>query len=55
MMLFYETKLFIDDVLYSFKSKKNLLSFKNIHPNRYYIETIIDNDSDYLCITFIAH
>ena len=33
------TKLCIDDALYSPKSRRNLLSFKDIHYNGYYIET----------------
>lgn len=33
------TKFCIDDVLFSSKSQKNLLSFKDIHQNGYHIET----------------
>ena len=44
----------INDVLYSVKSKRNLLSFKNICHNGYHIETTYDNNKEYLCITHIV-
>ena len=33
------TKLFIDDALYFSRSRRNLLSFKDIHRNKYHVET----------------
>ncbi|PIN13099.1 hypothetical protein CDL12_14284 [Handroanthus impetiginosus] len=41
------TKLVIDNALFSSKSRKNLLSFKDIRRNGYLIETI--NDSNVEC------
>ncbi|TYJ00922.1 hypothetical protein E1A91_A13G118400v1, partial [Gossypium mustelinum] len=35
-----DTKIVIDDALYSTKSQRNLLSFKDIRLNGYHIETI---------------
>ena len=34
------TRFHINDVLYSSKSRRNLLSFKDIHRNGYHIETM---------------
>ncbi|KAK1570985.1 hypothetical protein Q3G72_010194 [Acer saccharum] len=45
------TKICINDTLYSSKSKRNLLSFKDIRCNGYHIETINDENIEYLCIT----
>jgi hypothetical protein len=39
IMLPKGTKLYIDDALYSSKSRRNLLSFKDIRYNGYHIET----------------
>ena len=44
----------INDVLYSIRSRRNLLSFKDIHHNGYHIETTYDNNKEYLCITRIV-
>ena len=44
----------INDVLYSVKSKRNFLSFKDIRHNGYHIETTYDNNKEYLCITHIV-
>ena len=44
------TKFQIDDALYSNKSNKNLLSFKDIRRNRYHIETMSHNGNKYLLI-----
>jgi hypothetical protein len=38
------TRFIIDNALFSTKSRRNLLSFKDIHHNRYYIETTNEND-----------
>ena len=45
-----DTKLDIKNALYSSKSKRNLLSFKDICYNRYRIETISEGGNEYLCI-----
>jgi hypothetical protein len=45
------TKLYIDDALYSSKSRRNLLSFKDIRCNEYHIETMQENNVEYFCIT----
>ncbi|PIN15441.1 hypothetical protein CDL12_11914 [Handroanthus impetiginosus] len=48
------TKFVVDDALFSSKSKKNLLSFKDIRRNRYHIDTINESNIEYLCITKIV-
>ena len=45
------TKLQIKDVLYSNKSSRNLLSFKDIRRNGYHIETMNHGANEYLLIT----
>ncbi|KAG4192625.1 hypothetical protein ERO13_A07G173700v2 [Gossypium hirsutum] len=45
------TKFIIDDVLYSTKSQRNLLSFKDISLNGYHIETMNEKNVEYLYIT----
>ncbi|KAA3477341.1 retroelement pol polyprotein-like [Gossypium australe] len=47
------TKFQINDALYSPKSPKNLLSFKDIRHNGYHIETISEENDEYLQITSI--
>jgi hypothetical protein len=42
------TKLIINDALYSSKSRRNLLSFKDIRRNGYHIETMTENNIEYL-------
>jgi GAG-pre-integrase domain/Integrase core domain len=49
------TKLIINDALYSSKSRKNLLSFKDIRCNGYHIETMTENNIEYLQITTIKY
>ena len=51
IMLPNGTKLQIDDALYSSRSRKNLLSFKDIHRNGYHLETINEGNIEWLCIT----
>ena len=41
----------IDNVLYSSKSKRNLLSFKDIRGNGYHIEINNEDSEEYLNIT----
>ena len=47
------TKFQIEDALYSNKSSRNLLSFKDIRPNGYHIETMNHDENEYLLITSI--
>ena len=45
------TRFNIDNALYSSRSKRNLLSFKDIRNNGYHVETMDENNVEYLCIT----
>ncbi|CAN1250021.1 Copia protein [Linum perenne] len=47
------TKMHIEDALYSTKSCRNLLSYKDIRRNGYHIETMEEEDKEYLVITSI--
>ena len=49
------TKLQIEDALYSNKSSRNLLGFKDIRRNRYHIETMNHDANEYLLITSIIY
>ena len=49
------TKLIIDDALYSSRSRRNLLSFKDIRKNGYHIETMNEKNCEYLHITSIKN
>ena len=51
IVLHNNTKFQIDDALYSNKSNRNLLSFKDIRQNGYHIETMNHNGNEYLLIT----
>ena len=44
------TRFIIDNVLFSTKSRINLLSFKDIRRNGHHIETVNDNGIKYLHI-----
>ena len=46
------TTLYIEDALLSTRSKRNLLSFKDVRHNRYQLEIIYENNNDCLCIIF---
>ena len=48
------TKIHIDDALYSTKSQRNLLSFKDIRRNEYHIETTNEDNTEYLYITDVV-
>ena len=48
------TKLCIDDALYSSKSSRNLLNFKDIRYNGYHIETNNEGSEEFLYITSIV-
>ena len=47
------TRFHINDVLYFSKSKRNLPSFKDIRRNGYHIETMNEDNVEYLYITSI--
>ncbi|KAG4215690.1 hypothetical protein ERO13_A01G192450v2 [Gossypium hirsutum] len=49
------TKFIIDDALYSTKSQRNLLSFKDIRLNGYRIETMNEKNVEYLYITNVEY
>ena len=51
IMLPNGTKLQINDALYSTRSRRNLLSFKDIRRNGYHLETINEGNIEWLCIT----
>ncbi|CAN1243748.1 hypothetical protein LINPERPRIM_LOCUS5800 [Linum perenne] len=48
------TKMHIEDALYSTKSCRNLLSYKDIRRNGYHIETMEEENKEYLVITSIV-
>ena len=54
IMLPKGTKLCIDDTLYSSKSSRNLLSFKDIRYNGYHIETNNEGSEEFLYIILIV-
>jgi hypothetical protein len=47
------TKFCIDDALYSSKSRRNLISFKDIRLNGYHLKTTNEGSDEYLYITSI--
>ena len=49
------TKFQINNALYSNKSNRNLLSFKDIRRNGYHIETMHHEENEYLLITSIIY
>ncbi|KAB2074088.1 hypothetical protein ES319_A07G129500v1, partial [Gossypium barbadense] len=55
LLLLKGTKFFIDNVLFSTKSQRNLLSFKNIRINGYHIETMNEKNIEYLYITKVEY
>ena len=50
-MLSNGTILTIEEALYSPCSGKTLLSFKDVRDNNYHIETYVENEVEFLCIT----
>ena len=54
-MLPNEIRFHINDALYSRKSIRNLLSFKDIHKNGNHIETMNESNKKYLYITSIFY
>ena len=55
IMLQNGTRFHINDVLYSSKSTRNLLNFKDIRRNRYHIETMNEGNIECLYITFVIY
>ena len=55
MMLPNGTRFHINDALYSSKSIRNLLGFKDICRNGYHIETMNEGNTECLYITFIVY
>ena len=49
------TKIHINDALYYAKSKRNLLSFKDIRRNGYHIETMNNGSNEYLLTTSVIY
>ncbi|KAB2062876.1 hypothetical protein E1A91_A10G184000v1, partial [Gossypium mustelinum] len=49
------TKFIIDDALYSTKSQRNLLSFKDIRLNGYHIEIMNEKNIEYPDITNVEY
>ena len=47
------TRFHRNETLYSSKSRRNLLSFKDIHKNGYHIETMNEYNEEYLYVTSI--
>src|SRR3954463_12430255 len=45
------TRLSIHNALYASRSRRNLLSFKDIRGNGYHVETTRENETEFLCIT----
>ncbi|XP_074267237.1 uncharacterized protein LOC141590558 [Silene latifolia] len=54
ILLPWGTKIEVVDALYSPKSQRNLLSFKDIRRNGYHIETISEGNNEFLQITSIT-
>lgn len=48
------TRFCIDNALYSFKARRNLLSFKDIYGNDYHIETNNEGSIEYIYITLMV-
>ncbi|KAM2891370.1 hypothetical protein COP2_009677 [Malus domestica] len=51
IMLSNGTILTIKEALYSPRSRRMLLSFRDIRDNKYHLETTEDHGSEFLCIT----
>lgn len=54
IMLPNGTKIHVQDALFSTRSNRNLLSFKDIRLNGYHIETTNEANKEYLCITSVV-
>ena len=55
IMLPNGTRFHINDTLYSSKSTRNFLSFKDIRKNGYHIETMNEGNKESLYITFVIY
>ena len=55
MMFPNGTKLIINNALYSSKSRRNLISFKDVRQNGYHLETMTTDQKEYLCLTTEKH
>ena len=55
IILLKGTKFQIENTLYSNKSSRNLLSFKDIRRNGYHIETMNHEENEYLLVTSIIY
>ncbi|KAK9169791.1 hypothetical protein Syun_001931 [Stephania yunnanensis] len=49
------TTIHVDNALYSEKSRRNLLSFKDIRQNGYHIETMNENNREFLYVTLVSN
>nr|AQY61295.1 Pol [Coffea arabica] len=49
------TKIIVNNALFSPKSRRNLLSFKDIRENGYHIETMTETNGEFLLITSIIY
>ena len=47
--------LTIEDAFYSPHSRRTLLSFKDIRDNNYHVETYVENEVEFMCITFYKY
>ena len=54
MVLLGGTQLVINNALLSTKYRRNLLSFRYIQQNKYYIEIINERNNEYLYITMVS-
>jgi len=45
------TTLYLEDALLSGRSKRNLLSYKDVRRNGYHLETVNEQNKEFLCIT----
>ncbi|XP_074318106.1 uncharacterized protein LOC141654894 [Silene latifolia] len=55
IMLPKGTQVIINDALYSSKTRRNLLSFKDLRTNGYHIETIESDDKEYMYLTKVEN
>ncbi|KAM0997345.1 hypothetical protein ACFX2C_007241 [Malus domestica] len=55
IMLSNGTILTIKEAIYSSRSERTLMSFRDIRDNQYHIESIEENGSEFLCITFYKY
>ena len=51
LVLPHGTVLHLEDALLSGRSRRNLLSFRDVRLNGYHIETLLENGIEFLCVT----